>query len=978
MGGKIVMFAPQEEPRIFALPLGVDFAGCFVDGLRARMAGQPPEAWAKVQIYVNTRRSARRLEELLAAGGAMILPDIRVITALANDPMVPLPRAVTPLRRRLILARLVAAYVAKEPDVAPESAVFDLADSLGDLLDSFSGEGIATEALAAIDVEDHSEHWARSLRFLEILTDYWNAGRDGLMDGEERQRAASEFYADLWANDPPEGPVIVAGSTGSRGATAVFMEAVAKLPQGAVVLPGYDFDLPASAWDAVGVDHPQYGFARLRDRIGFGTPALWQDCAGPSDARNRLVSLALRPAPVTDQWLSEGPAMAGDLAAACADVSLIEAQGLREEAEAIAVRLRQAAEDGQTAALVSPDRMLTRRVTSVLARWGIVPDDSAGQPLPLTPPGIFLRRVIGAAGGEMTPEELLSILKHPLCGGVDQRGVHLANTRRLELRFLRGGAPFVEWDTLCAWASAEDMGDWAVWLRGLLEPLEGLNSASLGDWLRVHSTVAMGLSGGTASEAPPLMEKNAGRAVQAAFDALTQEADAAGPLTLVEYRALFQSVLMQTEVHEDAFLPHPNIQILGTLEARVQSAELVILGGLNEGIWPKMPDPDPWLSRNMRAQVGLPLPERQIGLSAHDFQQAIAAKEVVLTRSVRDGEAQTVASRWVIRLLNLLDGLEPKVKVGKVEMSVHHKEMLDRGNALLALAAAMNRPAAVVKAAGRPAPSPPVEVRPKKLSVTRIETLIRDPYAIYADKVLGLRKLNPLGREADALERGIALHSVMEAFIKATMDGLPDDAERLFVDTARQVLAEVPWPSTRQFWLARLTKIAPWFVDGERARRERGAPAQTEVAGERSAAGFTLTAHADRVDVTPTGVAIYDYKSGSLPSKKQISQYAVQLPLEGAIAQAGGFENIGAVHDVYLELIGLGSGGKEMPLDLGPEDIAKHWDNLLSLINAYGQRAKGYAARARAELLTYGSDFDHLSRFGEWQDGDPFDVEEVE
>ena len=340
------MFQPTESPRVFALPLGVDFAARFIDGLRARMDGQPPEAWAKVQVYVNTRRSARRLEELLAAGGAMILPDIRVITALANDAMVPLPRAIPPLRRRLVIARLVAAYRAKEPDVAPESAVFDLADSLGDLLDSFSGEGVATEMLSQIDVEDHSEHWARSLRFLEILTDYWTAGRAGMMDGEERQRAAAEYYATAWAKNPPQHPVIVAGSTGSRGATAVFMAAVAKLPQGAVVLPGYDYDLPASAWDAVGIDHPQYGFSRLRERIGFGTPTLWHECAGPSAARNRLVSLALRPAPVTDQWLSEGPVMEGDLASACGAVTLIEAQGLREEAEAIAVRLRQAAEVG--------------------------------------------------------------------------------------------------------------------------------------------------------------------------------------------------------------------------------------------------------------------------------------------------------------------------------------------------------------------------------------------------------------------------------------------------------------------------------------------------------------------------------------------------------------------------------------------------------------------------------------------------------
>ncbi len=964
------MFKPSDAPRVFALPLGVDFARQFAAGLRERMAGEPPEAWAKVRLYVNTQRSARRLQDVLTEGGAMILPDIRVVTSLAGDVSLPLPRTVPPLRRRLVLARLVAAYLEQMPDVAPLSAVFDLADSLGDLLDGFHGEGIAMTALNSLDVADHAAHWNSSLQFLDILTTYWEQGREGFLDSEERQRKAAEYLAEHWAQHPPDGPVIVAGSTGSRGATALVMDAVAKLPQGAVVLPGYDYDLPAEVWDSVSIDHPQYGFKRLRDRLGIGTPPLWRECAGSSGARNRLVSLALRPAPVTDQWLSEGPGLAETLGSACSAVTLIEAPGLREEAEAIAVRLRLAAEEGQTAALVSPDRMLTRRVTSVLGRWGITPDDSAGQPVPLTPPGIFLRRVIGVAGGPLTPVALVSILKHPLCGGAEGRKAHLSMTRRLELQVLRGGPPEVDWDALTEWAAkqGEDFPVWIAWLGGNLMRLANVGKMGLVEWLTLHRDVAESLSKGLASEDPPLWQKNAGAEVVKAFDALAAEAEAAGPLEPIEYRALFQSQLTGAEARPDAYLPHPTIQILGTLEARVQSAELVILGGLNEGIWPKSPEPDPWLSRQMRAAIGLPLPERQIGLSAHDFQQAIAAREVVLTRSIRDGEAQTVPSRWMIRLLNLMEGIEG----GKDVLAA----MRSRGDDLLSLAVAMNH-VDPVPAATRPSPRPPVDARPTKLSVTRIETLIRDPYAIYADKILGLRKLDPLGREADALERGTALHQVLHAFIDETRDGLPDDAEALFLRVAERELAHVPWPSARRFWLARLKKVAGKFMEGERARRERGRPSALEVKGDRSANGFTLTAKADRVDVTDTGVAIYDYKSGSPPNQNQIKYFAVQLPLEGAIAQAGGFKDLGAARDVYLELIGLGSEGKTTVLDLDAAAIAKHWDDLLLLIAAYGSRDLGYSARAKAELLSYDSDYDHLSRFGEWQDGDPTVPEDV-
>ena len=973
------LFEPQSSPRVFALPLGVDFSRAFVDGLLERLEGQPPEALARVVIYVNTRRSARGLEALLSQNGARLLPDIRVVTDLARDMAIPLAAPVPVLRRKLILARLVAAFIAQQPDVAPESAVFDLADSLGALLDSFQGEGLAMEALSEIEVGGQSDHWERSKQFLEILANYWtNHKPEAAPDPEERQRLVALGYARLWEMAPPKHPVIVAGSTGSRGATALFMQAVAGLPQGAVVLPGFDYDMPVETWKSAAADHPQFGFGNLAASVGFpAVPPVWQAAKPAQPTRNRLVSLALRPAPVTDQWLLEGPSLTADLPEACSGLTLIEAPNPRAEAEAIAIRLRGAAEAGQKAALVTPDRVLARRVASVLQRWDIEPDDSAGRPLPLTPPGIFLRRLIGLAGMPLTPEGLLAILKHPLCGGLDARSEHLQMARALELAVLRGGAPFIDWHTLETWASAvgEVQAHWIADIRASLTPLlDAAPQMDLADWLVLHRSAAENLSRGLDEEGTgPLWEKEAGEAALAAFGALNEEAAFGGVIPAVQYRALFQSVLNGVEVREEAFLPHPGIAILGTLEARVQSADLVILGGLNEGIWPSAPQPDPWMSRDMRRQIGLPLPERQIGLSAHDFQQAIAANEVVISRSIRDGESPTVASRWVIRLLNLLEGLGA---TGKGALA----GMRERGDALLVMSEAMNRPEKDIAPAVRPSPSPPVSERPKNLSVTRIEALIRDPYSIYVEKVLKLRALDPPGKDPDARERGTALHRVLEVFVERTKDGLPDDAEEVFVAVAQEVLDElVPWPSIRRLWLARLKKISGWFVAGERLRRERARPLAIEATGSRKALGlgvdFKLTAKADRIDMLPNGsFAIYDYKSGGLPSKPQAHKFAVQLPLEGAIAQAGGFEDIAAAKISYLELIGLGGGGKELSLEFSDEEIGDFWQRLQELIQAFSTEDLGYTARLRPERIAYTSDYDHLSRYGEWQDGDEIET----
>jgi inactivated superfamily I helicase/RecB family exonuclease len=969
------MFEVQKTPRVFALPLGVDFSAAFVDGLLARLDGQPPEALAKVVIYVNTRRSKRGIEAIFANNGARLLPDIRVVTDLARDLRSALPPAIPALRRRLIIARLVAAFIEQQPDVAPQSAVFDLADSLGKLLDSFQGEGLAMAALTDIEVGAQSEHWERSRKFLEILDEYWNNHRpDNAPDAEERQRSVAKGYAALWAISPPKHPVIVAGSTGSRGATAVFMKAVAALPQGAIVLPGFDYDTPDNAWEAMAADHPQFGFGKLAAKLGFTiTPPLWTDVSAAQATRNKLVSLALRPAPVTDQWLQEGPRLAADLPCACNDMTLIEAPSQRAEAEAIAIRLRQAAADGQKAALVTPDRVLARRVDSVLKRWNISPDDSAGRPLPLTPPGIFLRRIVSLIGAPLTPEGLLAILKHPLCGGIGGRADHLQLTRRLELEKLRGGAPFIVWNALSDWALKADAVAWIDGIHAALLPvLNAPTTAGLPDWIALHRCVAQQLSAGL-DAVGPLWDKEAGEAASDAFTALEKEAAYGGVIPVVQYRALFQSVLNNEEVRDEAYRPHPAIAILGTLEARVQSADLVILGGLNEGIWPSTPQPDPWLSRDMRRQIGLPLPERQIGLSAHDFQQAIAARQVVLSRAIRDGEAPTVASRWVIRLLNLLEGLG---EAGSTELA----NMRARGNVLLTYADAMNVPEHAVAPAVRPSPSPPVDARPGSLSVTRVETLIRDPYTIYAEKVLKLRALDPPGKEADARERGTALHQVLEVFIERTKDSLPENAEAIFIETAREVLDElVPWPSTRRLWLARLQKISGWFVAGEHIRRERARPLITEVSGKRTAQGFTLTAKADRIDLLPDGsFAIYDYKSGGLPSRAQAAKFAVQLPLEGAIAQVGGFEGIAKGQVSHLELIGLGSGGKELSLGFEDAEINEIWIRLQELIAKFSSAQMGYTARMRPEQIKYASDFDHLSRYGEWQNGDPFKAEAVE
>lgn len=981
----MTLFAPLAGPRVFGLPPGADFARALVDGIEARLAGQGPETLARVELWVNTQRARRALTAAFARGPARLLPRIRVVTELAADPLAPvdLPPAASALGRKLELARLVGALLRAQPGLASETAAFDLADSLGDLLDEMQGEGIEPRALARLDAGGHAEHWRRSLEFLTILQDY--VAGSAPIEGQGRMRAIVEAWTQAWDADPPAHPVIVAGSTGSRGATRAFMAAVARLPQGALVLPGFDADLTPAVWDRIAAtevgaaDHPQHGFRRLADALGFSLRDVrpWDDAAPPAPARNRVISLALRPAPVTDQWRTEGAALAPTLPEAFAGVTWIEAEGARAEARAVALVLRRAAEEGVRAALITPDRSLARRVTAELSRWSLRPDDSAGRPLALTPPGVLLRRLAALMGRPATPEALLSLLKHPLTASGPARRTHLALTAKLELEVLRRGGPLVGWRRVRAWAEAQggEAPGWAAWLAGVFAPLEDRRDATLAQRVARHRAAAEALASGPGTGPHELWEKEAGLQARRLMESLAQEADGLGPTSASDYRALLASLLAGRDVPEEAVVTHSGIAIWGALEARVQSADLLVLGGLNEGIWPRLPGADPWLSRLLRRDLGLASPERIVGLAAHDFQQAMGAARVFLSRATRDAEAPTVPSRWLLRLENLLTGLGP---AGADAL----RDARGRGMALLAQAASLDRPAETTPPARRPCPRPPAEARPTSLSVTQIETLVRDPYAVYACKVLCLAPLDPLGRAPDMMARGSAIHAALEAFLKATEEALPPDAREVFArETALALAQAAPWPAVRACWTARLEQAAEWFLAGEAERRARATPFAREASGRRELDGlprpFAVTAKADRIDRCADGrYAIYDYKSGGVPSAKEAEVFHLQLPLEAAIAQAGGFADLPPGEVAHLELIGLAR-RQTRPIPADGAAVTRTWDRLRRLIAAYQDPATGYAARLRPQKLGHAGDYDHLSRKGEWADGDPLEPEDV-
>ncbi len=986
------------QPTVYAIAPGLPFVDTLAAGLLDQ-AGPEPTALAAFTVLLPTRRARRALAEAFlrrSQGRPLLLPRLIPLGDLDIDELTPgagedagpgigldVAPAIPPLRRQLLLTRLVLKWGATQPDGPrqPDQAA-RLAAALARLMDQVQTERLALDRLAQLVPEEYARHWQITLEFLNILTEHWPRvlAEEGCLDPADRRNRVLEAQAEAWRRAPPTGPVIAAGTTGSIPATAELIAVVAGLERGALVLPGLDRHADAESWAAIQDEpsHPQHAIARLLGRLGVDREAVadWP-APGPAApaARARLISEAMRPAATSEGWR----ALAEDRIAAEAleGVTRVDCPGPREEAEVVALVMRQTleqVEDGRTAALVTFDRGLARRVAAALDRWGVKVDDSAGIPLADTAPGTFLRLVAAMLAEGLAPVPLLACLKHPLAAGGRRPVEFRSLARRLERQVLRGPRPEPGFAGLIAALGDRDPGlrAWIDELAAITRPLADALAAGTVDAERLvaaHVAVTEGLAADhETAGAERLWAGEAGEAA-AGFVAELRQAAAGFPAFAGHAYPALMAVLMAGRVVRPRYGRHPRLHIWGPLEARLQQADVLILGGLNEAGWPPDAAADPWLSRPMRADFGLPPPERRIGLSAHDFAQGFCASQVVLTRAERVEGTPSVPSRWLMRLDTVLAacGLDPLRGTGDWPPWLRWQAALDRPD----------RPAPVAA----PAPCPPLAARPRRLSVTQVETWMRDPYAIYARHILRLKALDPLDADPGAAAYGMVMHHILDRFLRDHPEGLPADAAARLIAVGRQAFAGlIGRPGVWAFWWPRFERVARWFVDHEAGRRGAVAASLTEIEGSLTIAApagpFTLTAKADRIDRMADGsLAVIDYKTGAPPKTKEIvAGYAPQLPLEAAIAGRGGFRGLAAApvgELAYWRLGGGEPGGEVIRVGADPAELAAAaLAGLERLVAAFDDAATPYRARPRPSAAPRFSDYEHLARVREWSAGD--------
>ncbi|HWA90620.1 MAG TPA: double-strand break repair protein AddB [Rhizomicrobium sp.] len=954
-----------ERPKLVTIAASLPFAETLARGLIARLgAERDPLALAEATIYLPTRRAARNFADSFARvlGGAALLPEFKPLGDVdedeflfdADNDALELAPAIAPIRRKLLLATLVRRWDEARRDGAMGFAqAAALAGGLAQLMDELETRGCDPGKLDTLAPKALATHWQDVLKLLDVLRHEWPnlLAKEKRVNPAARRNDLLRALAKRLEANPPKGPVIAAGSTGSIPATAELLGVIARLPNGLVVLPGLDRELDDESWHRLDPGHPQFGLKQLLQRIGVARDAVqdW-DGAPPSAAREKVLRETLRPAPTTDAWRALAERGGGDVAEGLRGLSLIHAADPAEEAAVIALALREALEaEGRTAALVTPDRALARRVTAELERWNIAIDDSAGRPLSHTPPGTFLNLLAEAADARFAPPALLALLKHPLASFGDASAFR-AQARALDIA-LRGPRPDAGLDGIRQRAGG-------AWLDKVTDALAPFGDALAGKKLDIARAVKRHVE---AAEklSTDLWRGEAGEKAKLLIEELNEAAAGIPPIEASAYAPLFRDLAGAVAVRPP-YGRHPRLAILGPLEARLLSFDLVVLGGLNEGTWPRAASADPWFSRPMREALDLDSPERAIGLAAHDFATLAAGKEVLLTRAAKSDGAPTIPSRWLQRLTQLTGGLE---LAHRLDPAVNYR----------GIHAALEEPKPAARLQ-RPAPRPPVEARPRALSVTEIETWLRDPYAIYARRVLGLEPLKPLDDEIGPLERGSVVHKALERFVQEFPRDLPPGAELRLIAIADELFENIP-KATLALWRPRFLNAARWFVGVERMRRADIAASHLEIKGELMFGTFKLHGRADRIDMlSGGGAAILDYKTGAPPSDKQVKELlAPQLPLEAAILESGGFAEVpktDAAALVYLRFAGGAEPGALREVKVDAHALAAEAaEKVAQRIAFFDDETTPYHSRVRPFRADLAGDYDHLARVREWSLG---------
>ena len=988
----------MPAPRLFSIPTGQPFLPALARGI-LKFTGPGPDL-SNALILLPSRRAVRALREAFLAeadGRPLLLPRMMPVGELDGDDDIllrsgaalDLPEPISALQRQMLLAKQLEFFKLDGRRLPPDQLI-ELAASLAQLLDQMQRADVSADDLRNALPDDMARHWQAVYQCLEIIVSHWPAilAEAGLIDPVERQQKLLNHLFDEWADLPPKGPVFLAGTTGSVPTTRRLMTLMMGWQDGAIILPALSTQLSPSDIEAIRRDrsHPQFPLIDTLDALEC-TPAdarLWPGCdiskAKDKSSLEAFLDEVFLPAELSARWRQLVRTRPDIDASAISHMRQINARSGEEEAQIIAAMMREVLEEpGRTALVVTADRTLANQITQILRGWQLEVEDSAGVPLTKSAPARFCQALLEGMASNWAPRALLNLLNHPLaCGGLERR-YFSGYVRQIEQIALRGHLPDPSMAGIRARLSDHpDLQDFLdQHVIGKLEPLtafSGLLNPTLGGLSDAlgRTAEAMATTPDDPNGVDRLYGMRGGHELLGLLSELAQlDLRATPTLHMDILPSLFFALCQQKIVRPP--LSHPRLSVLSPIEARLMSADRVILAGLNEGGWPQQAQPDQWMGNAMRRQLGLPDRTSRLGLSAHDFYSHLGHDEVILTRASRQNNSLTSPSRWLMRMDAVL---------AATKLDSHLKTTPPDWLARI-LEAQQKRQAHAIKP---PAPKPPLSARPRFLSATDFDKWIDDPYSLYAKRILKLRALHQVDEPPGALLRGNLFHNILEEFmVKAGEGPLGDGASALFDSIAdRHFKQWSHYPQITLFWRPRLERIKEWFLAQEAERRSKKVKSSIEKTGymrfDMPGGEVQLQARADRIDRSADGrFEIIDYKTGQAPNKsKVVAGRRTQLLVEAAILHAGGYDLDDAVSgqnpNPEIEAVSYWqlSGRRDQPViqtqitadKIDPVEIL---NQITSLIRYYDDADTPYDVEPHPAARPDFSETRHLSRVREWR-----------
>ncbi len=823
---------------------------------------------------------------------------------------------------------------------------------LANLIDTASNQGLSFANLQNLVPEKYATHWQETLKLLKIITEFWPQilSERGAIDVCNLKNKILFRQAQIWQDNKTQKNVVAAGITASFPAITTLLKSICGLPNGEIYFAGIDRFANDAYWAKIDETHPQFELKSLLELLEFNRDEIYDAGVARNPEREKFISELMRPATVSDEWRR----LAGtiDISRAIANISLINCNSQRDEALAIALKMREVLlEPEKTAALITYDRNLARRVVAEMERFNVKIDDSAGMPLSLSPVGIFLRLIAEAAEDSESEVKLISLLKNPFM----LFNMNAADFRKkayaYETSLRQNGNNSVPEDNQQFINSIKTaLGEFSA---ALVSP-----KIKFSDLLQLHIKTAEQFA--SVPENPGknfLWRGDAGKAAAKFITKMLTSAETLGEISGRDYLPLLCE-LMGLESVRTNYGTHPRLSILGPIEARLHHFDYVILGEVNEGVWPKPAQADMWMSRPMKKDFGFSLPEKAIGILGADLCGFFTAPNVIITRAERVDGAPMKKSRWLLRMETVLKALGSDIETLKAEDFFVLANRLDKPSVYTPIKA--------------PSPCPPVYARPRRLSASGIDLLVQDPYSVFAKYILKLYPLNDLDMEPDQRDYGTLVHGIIEEFNNLYPNDLPDNALEILLELGHKHFRQMNISKELEaFWRPKFEKTAAWIVEQEKESRPDIRRIHNEIKGEISynlpGGIFTFTAKADRVDELKDGkINIIDYKTGKIPSKNQVmSGHALQLPLEGLIAHKGifsGINNADVNRLIYWQL-----GTAKLELDATDNEILdKSEDYLLKLASTFDFETTPYHSRPIPKFIPKNKDYEHLARIKEW------------